>query len=73
VQFRRNIFNSKKAVKVQPECTQIASAIVARFIKPDQPPAKKLPAAGIELDTRCQYCATDNREAGVTNTNSRRS
>ena len=55
----------EKRDQAQPECAEITSTGVPRFTKPDETPAKKLSAAGIELVTRCQYCATDNREATV--------
>jgi hypothetical protein len=40
-------------VKIQSESTDITSTTVVRHTKPDERPATKLPAAGIELDTHC--------------------
>jgi hypothetical protein len=57
------MFNLEKKVKIQPECTDITPPTVAKFTRPNEPPAKKLPAAGNGLDTPCWYCATENREA----------
>jgi hypothetical protein len=73
VQSRKDEFliGKKKEVKIQLECTDVTPTTVARFSRPDKPPAKKLPAAGNGLDTHCWYCATENREADVIKTSSR--
>jgi len=41
----------KKEVKIQLSYMSVTPSTVARFTRPDQPPLKKLPAAGIRLDT----------------------
>jgi len=48
VQFRIDFSfgrKKKREDKIQPECTDVTPTNVPRFTRPDEPPAKKLPAA----------------------------
>lgn len=51
-------------VKIQPKCTDVTPTNVPRYTRPDDPPVKNLPAAGIVLNTK-------NQEADVIGTCSR--